>query len=158
MLLRADCRVGVALERASGAISGGGGMTRKIRIVHVISSFPFGGADAMLCNLLVNTNRERFEPFVVSLIDDLTTADPVLGAGIPVVTAGMRPGVPDPRGLIRLASHLRRLRPDIVQTWMDHSNLIGALAARLTPHARVVWGIHHSNHVPGVAKRMTLMT
>src|SRR5438270_14013416 len=70
----------------------------------------------------------------------------------------MTAGVPDPRGLMRLASHLRRLRPDVVQTWMDHSNLIGALAARLTPRARVVWGIHHSNHVPGIAKRMTLMT
>jgi glycosyltransferase involved in cell wall biosynthesis len=133
-------------------------LNRKIRIVHVINSFQFGGAEAMLCNLLVNTDRKRFEPQVVSLIDNLTVAGPIISAGIPVVTTGMHPGVPDPRGVVRLAAHLRRLRPDIVQTWMDHSNLIGSLAARLAPHAQVVWGIHHSHHVPGVAKRMTLMT
>jgi glycosyltransferase involved in cell wall biosynthesis len=133
-------------------------MNRKIRVVHVINSFQFGGAEAMLCSLLLKTNRERFEPFVVSLINDLTVAGPVLGAGIPIVTASMRPGIPDPRGVMRLASHLRRLRPDVVQTWMDHSNLIGALAASQIPRAHIVWGIHHSNHVPGVAKRMTQMT
>src|SRR5262249_44484478 len=52
----------------------------------------------------------------------------------------------------------RRERPQIVQTWMDHSNLIGGLAARMATRAAVVWGIHHSNHVPGLTKRTTLLT
>ena len=134
-------------------------MSNKIRVVHIINSFEFGGAEAMLCNLLLRCDRTRFEPSVVSLIDDLRVAGPVLDAGIPLVTMGMRPGVPDPRGVARLTGHLRRLRPQVVQTWMDHSNLIGALAARAgAPRARVVWGIHHSDHVRGVAKRSTLLT
>jgi glycosyltransferase involved in cell wall biosynthesis len=130
----------------------------KLRVVHVINSFEFGGAEAMLCNLLVRTDRARFEPSVVALIDDLSVAGPVRDAGIPITTMGMRPGLPDPRGVWRLARHLRRVRPDVVQTWMDHSNLIGGLAARFAPGAKVVWGIHHGDHVPGVAKRTTLMT
>jgi glycosyltransferase involved in cell wall biosynthesis len=133
-------------------------MTKRVRIVHVINSFEYGGAEAMLCNLLVRTDRERYEPSVVALIDDLTVAEPVRRAGIPLVTMGMRPGVPDPRGLARLASYLGRMRPAIVQTWMDHSNLIGGVAARAATRARVVWGVHHSDHVRGVAKRTTLMT
>jgi glycosyltransferase involved in cell wall biosynthesis len=71
---------------------------------------------------------------------------------------GMKPGVPDPRGVHRVARHLRRFRPAVVQTWMDHSNLIGGLATRIASPAHVVWGIHHSNHVPGLTKRMTQMT
>jgi glycosyltransferase involved in cell wall biosynthesis len=130
----------------------------KVRVVHVINSFEFGGAEAMLCNLLVRSDRARFEPSVVALIDDMTVAEPVRQAGIPIATMGMRPGLPDPRAIWRLARHLRRLRPAVVQTWMDHSNLIGGLAARFTPGAKVVWGIHHGDHVPGVAKRSTLMT
>jgi glycosyltransferase involved in cell wall biosynthesis len=133
-------------------------MSARIRIVHVINSFEYGGAEAMLCNLLLRTDRERFEPSVVSLIDDLTVAGPILRAGIPIVTMGMKPGVPNPLGVLRLAAHLRGARPAIVQTWMDHSNLIGGLAARMAACPRVVWGIHHSNHVPGVAKRSTLLT
>jgi glycosyltransferase involved in cell wall biosynthesis len=82
----------------------------------------------------------------------------VLRAGIPVETMGMRPGVPDPRGIARLARHIRRARPDVVQCWMDHSNLIGGVAARLASRAPVVWGVHHSDHVAGVTKRSTLLT
>jgi glycosyltransferase involved in cell wall biosynthesis len=133
-------------------------MPKKLRIVHVINSFECGGAEAMLCNVLLRTDRDRFDPSVVSLIDDLTVAGPVLAAGIPLLTMGMKPGLPDPRGVVRLAEHLRRLRPDVIQTWMDHSNLIGGLTARTIPHARLVWGIHHSNHLPGIARRSTLMT
>ena len=133
-------------------------MMKKIRIIHIINSFEFGGAEAMLCNLVLRTDRDRFEPSVVSLIDDLTVAGPLQRAGIPIVTMGMKPGIPDPRGIARLVRHLRQERPAIVQTWMDHSNFIGGLAARLAPRARVVWGIHHSNHVAGLSKRSTLMT
>jgi glycosyltransferase involved in cell wall biosynthesis len=131
---------------------------RRLRVLHVINSFEHGGAEAMLCNVLLRTDRTRFEPSVVALIDDLTVAGPVLRAGIPVATMGMRPGVPDPCGVARLARHIRRSRPDVVQCWMDHSNLIGGIAARLASPAPLVWGIHHSDHVAGVTKRSTLFT
>jgi glycosyltransferase involved in cell wall biosynthesis len=133
-------------------------MPRKVPIVHVINSFQFGGAEAMLCNLLLRTDRERFEPSVVTLIDDMSVAAPVVSANIPITCVNMRPGIPDPRGVLRLAQHLKRARPAVVQTWMDHSNLIGGLAARMAIDAPVVWGVHHSNHVKGVAKRSTLLT
>lgn len=133
-------------------------MGTRARVVHIINSFEYGGAEAMLCNLLLRSDRHRFEPLVVSLIDDLRTAGPVLDAGIPLKVIGMKPGVPSPAAFVRLARHLRAVRPAVVQTWMDHSNLIGGLAARTVPGARVVWGIHHSNHVKGLSKRSTLMT
>ncbi|MGB7161541.1 MAG: glycosyltransferase [Tepidisphaeraceae bacterium] len=132
-------------------------MSRR-RVVHVINSFEYGGAEAMLCNVLLRTDLRRFEPSVVSLIDDLTVAGPILEAGIPLTVIGMRPSAPNPYHFIRLARHLHRVQPAVVQTWMDHSNLIGGLAARLATSARVLWGIHHSNHVPGIAKRSTLAT
>ena len=78
--------------------------------------------------------------------------------GIPVRAMGMRPGVPDPRGVVRLARLLHRERPQVVQTWMDHSNLIGGVAARLAARAPVIWGVHHANHIPQLAKRTTRMT
>jgi glycosyltransferase involved in cell wall biosynthesis len=133
-------------------------MGRKVRVVHIINSLTFGGAEAMLCNLLTRTDRDRFEPHVVSLIDDLKLAAPILNAGIPLQVMGMRPGLPNPSGPAKLVRHLRRLRPEIVQTWMDHSNLIGGVAARAVPGTKVIWGIHHSHHVRGLTKRSTLLT
>jgi glycosyltransferase involved in cell wall biosynthesis len=131
---------------------------KKIRIVHIINSFEFGGAEAMLVNLLLRTDTDRFEPSVVALIDDMSVAAPIIQAGIPIEVVGMTSGLPDPRKVLKLAGHLRKQRPQVIQTWMDHSNLIGSVAARMAGSAKVVWGIHHSNHIPGVAKRTTLMT
>jgi glycosyltransferase involved in cell wall biosynthesis len=130
----------------------------KLRVVHIINSLSFGGAEAMLCALLSRTDREDFDPYVICLINDTKLAAPVKALGIPIATMGMRPNVPDPRGPVRLVRHLRKLKPDLVQTWMDHSNLIGGVAARMASAAKVVWGIHHSHHVPGLTKRSTLMT
>lgn len=133
-------------------------MAHRTRVVHIINSFEFGGAEAMLCNLLLRSDRERFDLHVVSLIDDLRVAGPIIEAGIPLVTMGMKPGVPRPGAVLRLIRHLRKLRPDVIQTWMDHSNLIGGICGRFVRGAKVVWGIHHSNHVRGLTKRSTLMT
>ena len=69
----------------------------KIKVVHIINSFGYGGgAEVMLCSLLTRTDRERFESMVVSLIDVLPLAERVEALGIPVRAIGMRPGVPDP--------------------------------------------------------------
>src|SRR5665213_821990 len=129
---------------------------RKIRVTHIINSFEFGGAESMLCNLLLRTDRDRFVPSVISLIDDLTVAGPVIEARIPLMTLGMKPGVPDPARMARLCRTLREQHPDVIHTWMDHSNLIGGLAAWATTRAPVVWGIHHAEHVAGMTKRSTL--
>jgi glycosyltransferase involved in cell wall biosynthesis len=133
-------------------------MSRKLSVVHVINSFQFGGAEKMLCNLVLRTDRDRFDTSVVSLIDDMSVAGPLLDAGIPIKVIGMRPGVPDPLGIAKLARHFWRVRPDVIQCWMDHSNLIGGIAARFAPAAPVVWGIHHSNHIKEITKRSTLAT
>ena len=131
---------------------------RRVRVLHVINSFDYGGAEAMLCNLLLRCDRSRFRPYVAALIDDMKLAGPVLEAGVPVVHVGMKPGVPDLRGVMRLARHVRRIRPDVVQCWMDHSNLVGGVASRLASRAAVVWGVHHSDHRAVAPKRSTLLT
>ena len=67
-------------------------------------------------------------------------------------------GVPDPRALIRLTRLLRSLRPDVVQTWLYHADLIGGLAAKLAGGVPVAWGLHLGNLAPELNKRSTLMT
>ena len=77
------------MPRAGPARRRGITMKAKLRVIHVINSFEPGGAEAMLCNLLLRSDRGRFDGSVASLIDDLNVAGPVLEAGIPVATMGM---------------------------------------------------------------------
>jgi glycosyltransferase involved in cell wall biosynthesis len=70
---------------------------------------------------------------------------------IPVTSLGFHPGVPDPRMVCQLREIFRARKPDLIQTWMYHADLIGGLAACFAKSPPVVWGIHHT-----VAERKAL--
>lgn len=127
-----------------------------IRVCHIITGLYTGGAEVMLYRLLGRTDRERFAPSVVSLIDRGALGERIEALGIPVHGLGMRAGRPSLAGLRRFRRLLRELRPDVLQGWMYHGNLAASLGARLAPgHPPVVWGIHHSLHDFG-AERVSL--
>ncbi|MCQ7029688.1 hypothetical protein MRO55_24610, partial [Escherichia coli] len=61
---------------------------------------------------------------------------------VPCELLGMRPRLDASWRMLRLASILRRLAPDIVQGWLYHGNLAATLAAALTrTRAPVMWNI-----------------
>lgn len=132
----------------------------KYRIQFVISGLGGGGAERMLLKLLTALDRSVFVPEVVSLTEHGTlTVDmcrQMNAIDVPVHLLGMRHGVPDPRGVVRLAGWLRQRRPHLVNTWMYHADLIGGVAAKLAGNIPVVWNLRHSNLDPAFNKKTTL--
>ena len=112
-----------------------------IRVAHVITGLAVGGAESALQRLVCSMDRSRFESHVISLTGFGPMAEPIHRAGVPVHALGLRAGVPDPRLLTRAIGLLRKVRPDVVQTWMYHGDLIGGLAARIADGTPVVWNI-----------------
>lgn len=112
-----------------------------VRVTHVIAGLETGGAQLFMYRLLAHLGRSLFENRVISLTGLSTVGERIRALGIPIEALGMRPGVPDPRGLLRLVQAFRRNSPDLVQTWMYHSDLMGGLAAKITGGPKVVWGI-----------------
>lgn len=127
-----------------------------MKIVHVISGLGTGGAETMLWKLVTSLDPGRWASEVVSLTGIGPVGVRLQQAGIPVRVLEMRPGVPDPRALLRLGRLLRRSAPDLVQTWMYHADLLGGLAARLAGSPPVIWGVRHSNLDPALNKSGTL--
>lgn len=113
-----------------------------LRVLHVIPSLEPAGAEMMLLRLLERCPRPAFESAVVTMVDGGALRPAVEALGVPVISLGMRLGVPDPRGWWRLRRILRQCRPDLVQGWMYHANLLASLAAGRVP---VVWGLHHTS-------------
>lgn len=52
---------------------------------------------------------------------------------------------------------IRNLKPDIVQTWLVHSDFIGSIAARLANIKNIVWNVRYSQIELGKAKLTTII-
>jgi glycosyltransferase involved in cell wall biosynthesis len=130
--------------------------TKSIKVMHVISDLSIGGAEMALYKLLAKTNRQRFEPIVVSLCDHGVLRERIEALGVAVHTAGMKPGRPSLAGLWRLVSLIRQLQPDLVFGWMYHSCLAIEVAKIFSGRRMpVLWGIHCSSSPLLVEKKLT---
>ncbi len=115
-----------------------------IKIVHLITDLATGGAEVMLLKLLSRLDR-RFSSLVVSVTDAGTLGSSIEALGIPVVTLGMRRGRPSARGLWALIRLLRKERPQILQTWLYHADLLGLVAGKVAGVPLLVWNVRCSN-------------
>jgi len=111
----------------------------------------------MLYKLLSRTDRQEFLSEVISLKVIGPIGERIQALGVPVSELCMRPGVPSPGAVLQLARALRRSRPDVVQTWMYHADLMGGLAARLVGRLPVAWNVRHSRLDPDIDKPATIL-
>ncbi|WP_461208431.1 glycosyltransferase [Desulfocurvus sp. DL9XJH121] len=116
-----------------------------IRVLHVITGLNTGGAEAMLAKLVGAMDRAEFESHVVCLLEPGPLEVAVRAAGVPVTSLGLSRGTANPMALFRLAGILRRERPDVVQTWLYHADLLGLAASALARQGTVVWNLRCSN-------------
>lgn len=133
----------------------GGDGGSPIAVTHVITDLEVAGAQVLLHGVLQHTDRQRFRPSVVALGEPGPVAQRIVDLGVPVTYVHMRRLSRLPRDLVRAAGILRGLRPQVVQTWMYHADLIGGLAARMARAPVVVWGIHQSDLRPEAIRRRT---
>jgi glycosyltransferase involved in cell wall biosynthesis len=124
-----------------------------MRVLHVATGLNNGGAETMLLRLLeVRDPEDRHH--VVSLLPLGLVGRSIEALGIDTRGLGMG-RVPDPAKLLALRRIVTEVRPDVVQTWMYHADLLGGLAARLAGRAPVVWGLHNSTLDPVATRRTT---
>jgi glycosyltransferase involved in cell wall biosynthesis len=129
-----------------------------IEVAHIIAGLDTDGAETVLHRLTSHMDPERFSNEVISLTTVGPMAPRLEASGVRVRALGMRPGMPNPYYVARLASWLRFAKPQVVQTWMYHADLLGGVAAKLAGNIPVVWGIHHTNLDRGQNKRLTIWT
>jgi glycosyltransferase involved in cell wall biosynthesis len=117
----------------------------RICVLHLITSLEVGGAELMLLKLSSRMNPDRFVNHVICLGEDGPVGQRISAHGIPVHTLNMPRGWVTIQGLIRLNKLMRQINPDILQTWMYHADLLGALFSKWSRSAPVCWNIRCSN-------------
>ena len=113
-----------------------------MRILHVITGLENGGAESTLFRL-VNADKANTH-IVLSLTTIGVYGERLLQAGIYVEVLGMQRGSINPKLIFKLSRLIKSLEPDVVQTWMYHSDLIGGIAAKIAGVKAIVWGVRNS--------------
>jgi glycosyltransferase involved in cell wall biosynthesis len=128
---------------------------KKLKVLHIINTLGIGGAETVLYRLLTHSDRSAFDMQVIALVHDVPLGDRLRKAGIRVHCLHMSKKSWSPAttaGLIRL---LRTEKPDLVQTWLQHSDLLGGMAAKLAGVRFVFWNVRHSTLHPVLTSRRT---
>jgi glycosyltransferase involved in cell wall biosynthesis len=131
--------------------------SERLRILHLITGLSTGGAEIMLGRLVSAMDRERFENLVISMTNGGAVGESLTSGGVRVGHLGIRDGISSPAGLVRLSRIVQRFRPDAVQSWMYHANLLASLLMQAQPEVPLIWGLHHSNLAWSVNKPRTLL-
>ncbi len=102
--------------------------SHRIRVLYFVGSFEQGGAERQVAELVKNLPRDRFEAHLA-----VCNARDDLGYALPFASRlDLRsPDGPDARTFVRLARHVRALRPDVVHAWHDPQNAYARVAVRL---------------------------
>lgn len=116
--------------------------TEHLKICHVITSLGVGGAEYMLKRLLSDEVTDKQQITIVSLMELGKIGVQLQDMGYQVHSLKMRSALSFLPVLLKLSRLLGKIKPDLVQTWMYHADLLGGLAAHRAGIKRVIWSIH----------------
>jgi glycosyltransferase involved in cell wall biosynthesis len=119
-------------------------------VLHIIGGLGLGGAEMAMFRLISSSTGGQYIHAVVSLTPGGSLAGRFIAAGVEVTEFDIkaRPF----REFIRLVGFIRKRRPDVVQTWMYHADLLGGIAARAAGLVNIVWGIRTTDVAAGGGK------
>lgn len=101
-----------------------------------------GGADQQLISVVHALRARGWDARIVSMTALGPMGLQARELGIPTDSLEMPRGLPDPRGVIRLASLVRSWKPDILHSHLAHANLMARLLRPFLPVPVLVSTIH----------------
>ncbi len=127
----------------------------RVTVVHIITNLRQEGAQRIL-QYVVTSSRVENRHIVVSLTNaakDCTIGEILEQHDIEVIYLTGTTRLSIIRKLFALFQVIQRYKPDIVQTWMYHADLIGGIAAKILGTPKIIWSVHHDN--PNTTKLST---
>lgn len=122
---------------------------QPLHVLHVIGGLQLGGAETLLYRMAIRPD-ENIRHEVICLGSRDWYSEPLEKHGVTVHHLGMVGPASFLRGIPGFARLVRRLRPDVIQSWMYRSNFLSGVFGR-TAGIPVIWSIHTStlDHVGG---------
>ena len=110
-----------------------------LKVLHIISGLNMGGAEVALNRLITNFNDNNYCHIVVSLTKGGSIMEALKMVNVRVYEFDFKKNFI--KDFFKLLVLLKNTKPDIVNTWMYHANLIGGIAAYILGHKRIIWSL-----------------
>jgi glycosyltransferase involved in cell wall biosynthesis len=115
-----------------------------LKVLHLISTLDIGGAEMQLAKLLTRADSAKFQTSVVCLIEIGSVGEKIRAQGVPVYSLGMKRSVPSLSAIWKLRKLIALERPEILQTWLYHADLLGLIVGKLAGVPSLVWNVRCS--------------
>lgn len=129
-----------------------------MKVVHIITGLNQGGAESALFRLITFNKSKSIENIVISMTSEGVYASQLRDAGIIVHVLGMPRRMVTLKGIMLLWKILKQEKPDAVQTWMYHSDLIGGIVAKIAGVKKILWGVVNFNLSKDITPLSTRLT
>ena len=118
---------------------------RRLRVVFLMRSLLIGGAERQLVTLAKALDQSQFDVVVMCLYGGGQFEQELIDAGVPVISL-QKSGRWEILGFIaRLVRALRKLKPDILHSYLTTQNVLSASIKAALPTTHIVWGVRASN-------------
>jgi len=118
----------------------------KTNIVNIITTLDEGGAEATLFKLAKNSNNLNYKLTVISLMDIGKYGSLLKNKNVNVITLNMNRGKFSLRSFLKLYQIIKKINPDVVQTWLYHADFLGGIIAKLLRIKIIIWNIRTSEY------------
>jgi glycosyltransferase involved in cell wall biosynthesis len=126
-----------------------------MKTLHIITELDVGGAETFLTRLLTASEIVSDEVEVIALSGPGERSAVLQDAGIPVHHLAIPSGMARPSHILTLRRLIERSKPDLLQTWLYHADLLGSLAAIGFRAMPVLWNLRTANLSDLPVKRST---
>jgi glycosyltransferase involved in cell wall biosynthesis len=118
---------------------------RTVKILFLIRSLGFGGAERQLVNIAKGFHERGHQIVVVTFYSGGALEKELINANVGIETLGKRSRWDLMLPMIRIIRLVRRLKPAVMYGYLPSENLVVVAAKAAWPSAKVVWGIQASN-------------
>ena len=113
-----------------------------MKVVHIITGLNNGGAEGVLYRLVTNDRKNTH--VVISLMDAGKYGPLLVEDNIKTYYLELSRGSLSLSPLFRLKEIIKKEKPEIIQTWMSHADLLGGVVSKVLGHKNIIWNIRHS--------------
>ncbi len=133
-----------------------------MKIIHIINSLKKGGAEGNLYRL-TKFHKKKYQKginiIIVTLIDNGFYENDLKKDGIKVFSLGFRKKnnyIELIKKILKFREFIKREKPDIIQSWMYHSNFLTIFIPRIFSN-NIFWNIRHSVLNFKMSKKTTIL-